>query len=171
MQCFIHLVTDKMFLRDWEGEAFADLPAAAEEAAQTVRDLMAEELRKGKSLPINWKVLLASADDTVLMSFPFSQFIPTPEHSTTPRARPPTQASEVLERRHLSRADHYISIACALVEAQKERIARMEVCGYNTHLARDLLTLFETSHCNLIAHREIILRFFAQLHCGLTQKG
>jgi len=86
MQCFIHLVTDKMFLRDWEGEAFADLEAAAEEAAQTVRDLMAEELRKGKSLPTNWKVLLASADDTVLMSFPFSQFIPTPEHSTTPRA-------------------------------------------------------------------------------------
>jgi hypothetical protein len=160
MQCFIHGVTDKMFLRDWEGEGFADLHAAAEEAAQTVRDLVAEELRKGKSLPINWKVLLASADDTVLISFPFSQFIPTVEPSTTPRARPRTQASEVLERTHLSRADVYISSARAQVDAQRQRIKRMELCGSNTYRARDLLTLFETSLSNLMAHREIISRFF-----------
>ena len=170
MQCFIHGVTDKMFLRDWEGEGFADLHAAAEEAAQTVRDLVAEELRKGKSLPINWKVLLASADDTVLMSFPFSQFIPTVERMT-PRARPPTQAFEVLERTHLSRADHYISTARAEVEAQRQRIKRMELCGYNTYRARDLLTLFETCLSNLMAHREIISRFSAQLQCDLAQNG
>ena len=73
MRCFIHIVNDTEFIRDWEGEDFADRQVAAQEAAQVARDLMAEELRNGKTLPVRWKVLLALDDDTVLMSLPFSQ--------------------------------------------------------------------------------------------------
>jgi len=76
MRCFIHIVNDTKFIRDWEGEDFSDRQEAAQEAAQVARDLMAEELRKGKPLPIRWKGLLTLADDTVLMSLPFSQLIP-----------------------------------------------------------------------------------------------
>jgi len=43
------------------------------------RDLMAEKLRKGMPLPIRWKVLLALADDTVLMSLPFFKLVPAAE--------------------------------------------------------------------------------------------
>jgi len=79
MRCFIHTVTDTEFIRDREGEDFADWQAAAQEAAQVARDLMAEELRKGRPLPARWKILLALADDTVLMSLSFSELIPAAE--------------------------------------------------------------------------------------------
>ena len=79
MRCFIHTVTDTEFIRDREGEDFADWQAAAQEATQVARDLMAEEPHKGRPLPVRWKILLALADDTVLMSLSFSELIPAAE--------------------------------------------------------------------------------------------
>ena len=76
MRYFIHTVTDTEFIRDPDGEDFADRQTAQQEAAEVARDFMSEALRKGKPLPVNWKVLLALADDTVLMSLPFSKLIP-----------------------------------------------------------------------------------------------
>src|SRR5262245_35839050 len=78
MRCFIHTVTDTEFIRDWDGEDFPDREIAEQEAAQVARDLMAEQLREGRSLSVRWKVLLALADDTVLLSLSFSQLIPAP---------------------------------------------------------------------------------------------
>src|SRR5262245_43232553 len=101
MRCFIHIVTDSQFVRDWEGEDFSDRQAAADEAAQIARDLMAEELRQGKPLPVLWKVLLALADDTVLLSLPFSQLIPAAE-PLAHRARPRRQKTDARERKHLA---------------------------------------------------------------------
>lgn len=88
MRGFIHTVTDTEFIRDWDGEDFPDLEIAAQETTQVARDLMAEQLRKGRPLPVRWKVLLALADDTVLMSLSFSQLIPAiPDPSLGGRLR------------------------------------------------------------------------------------
>jgi len=81
MRYFIHTVTDTELIRDPDGEDFADQQMAEQEAAQVARDFIAEALRKGKHLPLRWKVLLASADDTILLSLPFSQLISDHEAS------------------------------------------------------------------------------------------
>ena len=126
MRCFIHVVTGERFLRDEDGADFPNLQAAAAEAAQSARDLMAEELRNGNVLPVSWKVLLSSPDDTVLMSLPFSQFVPAPE-PLPHRARVAHRDYEGIERRHLGEADRHIMHGRARVGAQRERISRMEV--------------------------------------------
>src|SRR5215471_15615949 len=101
MHCFFHTVTDTEFIRDRDGEDFADRQMAEQEAAQVARDLMAEELRNGKPMPVRWKVLLALADDTVLMSLPFSQLIPAADPLPR-RARSPKQQHDARERKHLA---------------------------------------------------------------------
>jgi len=116
MRCFIHVVTGERFLRDEDGADFPNLQAAAAEAAQSARDLMAEELRNGNVLPVSWKVLLSSPDDTVLMSLPFSQFVPAPE-PLPHRARVAHRDYEGIERRHLGEADRHIMHGRARVGA------------------------------------------------------
>jgi len=157
MRCFIHIVTDTEFIRDWEGEDFADRLEAAQEAAQVARDLMAEELRKGNPLPIRWKVLLALADDTVLMSLPFSQLIPATE-PLPQRARSPIQQHDARERKHLAEADRHIMQGRARIEAQKVRIANLQERGYDTSLAEDFLSVLVTTLKNLTSHRDLILQ-------------
>jgi hypothetical protein len=157
MRCFIHIVNDTQFIRDWEGEDFSDCQAAAQEAAQVARDLMAEELRKGKPLPVRWKVLLALADDTVLMSLPFSQLIPAAE-PLPQRARPPKQQYDAIERKHLAEADRHIMQGRARVAAQKVRIAKMQERGYDTSLSEDFLRTLVTTLKHLVSHRELILQ-------------
>ena len=161
MRCFIHIVNDTEFIRDWEGEDFSDRQEAAQEAAQVARDLMAEELRKGKPLPVRWKALLALADDTVLMSIPFSQLIPAAEPLPR-RARPRIQQHDAREREHLAEADRHIMQGRARVEAQKVRIASMQERGYDTSLAEDFLRLLVTTLKQLTSHRELILQALEQ---------
>ena len=155
MRCFIHIVTEAEFIRDWEGEDFADRQLAAQEAAQVARDLMAEELRKGKSLPVRWKVLLALADDTVLMSLTFSELIPAAE-ALPRRTRPPKRQYDAIERKHLAEADRHIMQGRARVEAQKLRIAQMHELGYDTSGAEDFLSILVTTLKNLSSHRDLI---------------
>jgi hypothetical protein len=107
MRCFVHIVTDTEFIRDWEGEDFADRQVAAQEAAQVARDLMAEELRKGRPLPVRWKVLLTLADDTVLRSLSFSELIPAAEPSPR-RARQQIVQQDAMKHRHLAETDRHI---------------------------------------------------------------
>jgi hypothetical protein len=155
MRCFIHVVTGERFLRDEHGADFPDLQAAAAEAVQSARDLMAEELRNGNVLPVSWKVLLSSPDDTVLMSLPFSHLVPTPE-PLPHRARVARRDYEELERRHLAEADRHVMQGRARVDAQRERIARMEQLGADTSLAEDFLALLETTLNRLVSHRELL---------------
>ena len=157
MRCFIHVVTGERFLRDEDGADFPDLQAAAAEAAQSARDLMAEELRNGNLLPVSWKVLLSSPDDTVLMSLPFSQFVPAPE-PLPHRARVAHRDYEQIERRHLAEADRHVTQGRARVGAQRERIARMEQLGVDASIAEDFLALLETTLNQLISHRDLILK-------------
>ena len=108
MRCFFHTVTDTEFIRDRDGEDFADRRMAEQEAAQVARDLMAEELRNGKPMPVRWKVLLALADDTVLMSLSFSQLIPAPSLASRLRSFEGTlQQLMVRRERYLQRVGTY----------------------------------------------------------------
>ena len=139
MRGFIHIVNDTGLVRDGEGEDFADLHAAAQHVTQVARDLMAEELRKGNPLPVRWKVLLTTADDTVLLSLPFTDLI-RPTKPLPRYARPQSQQFEATE---LSDADRHIMDGRARVELQKRRIAQMQELGWDTSVAKDLLMLFE----------------------------
>jgi len=161
VRCFIHIVTDTEFIRDSEGEDFSDQQVAAQEVAQVARDLMAEELRKGRPLPVRWKVLLALADDTVLMSLPFSQLIPAAEPLPR-RARLRIQQYGAIERKHLAEADRYIMRGRARVEAQNVRIAKMQERGYDTSLAEDFLRILVTTLKHLTSYRELILQAVEQ---------
>ena len=59
MRYFIHIITNKERLVDPDGSEFADLEAARAEVSQSARDLMAEELRGGRSVPFGWQVQVA----------------------------------------------------------------------------------------------------------------
>jgi hypothetical protein len=157
MRCFLHVVNDTMLVRDVEGEDFSDLDAAAQEAAQLARDLMAEELRRGKPLPVRWRVLLTTADDTVLLSLPFTHLIPAAD-PLPQYVRSRTEQYEVMERKHLSDADRHIMHGRARVEVQKGRISQMQERGEDTSGAEDLLRILEATLGLFISHRQIILQ-------------
>src|SRR5262249_37993443 len=75
MRYFIHIITDQERLVDPDGGEFADLDCARVEASQSARDLMAEELRRGRPVPFGWKVQLADADCNVLLTLPFARLV------------------------------------------------------------------------------------------------
>jgi len=155
MRCFIHTVTDTELIRDWEGEDFADRQEAAQEAAQVARDLMAEELRNGRPLPVRWMVLLALADETVLMSLPFSELIAVSEPLPW-RAQPPKRPYDTMKHNNLAEADRHIMQGRARVEAQKVRIAGMQERGHDTSDAEDFLSILVITLKNLTLHRDLI---------------
>jgi hypothetical protein len=45
------------------------------EANQSARDLMAEELRRGRPVPISWKAQLADDDGKILLTLPFARLV------------------------------------------------------------------------------------------------
>ena len=71
MHYFIHVVTDQERIIDPEGAAIPDLHAAKEEAAQSARDLMAEELRCGRPMPVGWRVQIADTSGTIVHAIQF----------------------------------------------------------------------------------------------------
>jgi hypothetical protein len=75
MQYFIHIVTDQERLIDPEGGVFADLASAREEASQSARDLMAEELRCGRPIPLGWRAQVADGEGTILLTLPFARLV------------------------------------------------------------------------------------------------
>jgi len=95
MRYFIHIITDQERLVDPDGGEFADLDYACAEASQSARDLMAEELRRGRPVPFGWKVQLADADGNILLTLLFARLVfgeaiarqlPTTVRSTSPEA-------------------------------------------------------------------------------------
>src|SRR5262249_7279301 len=75
MRYFIHLSTGSDLIGDPEGAQCVDLAAAIAEASQSARDLVAEELRCGKSIPSRWEARIATADGDILKVLPFSRLI------------------------------------------------------------------------------------------------
>jgi hypothetical protein len=160
MRCFIHIVTDTEFIRDPDGEDFADRRVAERETALVACDLMAEELRKGNRLPHRWKVLLALPDDTILMSLPFSQLIPAPPGFTSRSAT--IQLRDPNEGNRLTDADLHIMQGRARIEAQKTRIAKIQELGFDTSRSKDLLEIWVTT----LKHLECL---HSLLHTGTEQ--
>jgi hypothetical protein len=70
---FFHILTDKMRLRDDDGQEYLRLDDARAEATQAARDLMAEELRCGRPVPVGWQVQIAIEDGTILSTLSFQQ--------------------------------------------------------------------------------------------------
>jgi hypothetical protein len=122
---------------------------------------MAEELRKGRHLPVRWKVLLALADETVLMSLPFSELIPATEPLAR-RSRQSKRPYDSMEHKHLAEADLHIMQGRARIEAQKVRIAGMQERGYDTSDAEDFLSVLVSTLKNLTSHRDLILQALGQ---------
>jgi len=75
MQYFIHIVTVEERLVDPDGGKFADLASAREEASQSARDLMAEELRCGRPIPLNCRAPVADGEGTILLTLPFARLV------------------------------------------------------------------------------------------------
>lgn len=75
MRYFIHIVTDQERIIDPDGAEFADLGVARSEACQSARDLMADELRSGRTVPFAWLVQLADEDGTVVLTLPFAEMV------------------------------------------------------------------------------------------------
>jgi len=71
MRYFLHVVTDTRFIRDPDGAEFSDIAEAETEAAQSARDLMCGELRRGRPIPNGWRMLIGTEDDTILKTIPF----------------------------------------------------------------------------------------------------
>ena len=75
MRYFIHIVTDQERIVDPDGGEFTDLASARDEASQSARDLMAEELRKGRPVPFTWLVQVADDGGNVLLTLPFARLV------------------------------------------------------------------------------------------------
>src|SRR5215813_8155688 len=75
MRYFIHIVTDAERVIDPGGAEFLDLESARTEACQSARDLMAEELRSGRPVPLGWRIQVADEDGFVLFMRRFARFM------------------------------------------------------------------------------------------------
>ena len=75
MRYYFHLLTERERLRDPDGEEFSTLAEACEEATQSARDLIAEELRCGRAVPSLWSIQISQEDDTVLETVPFVRLL------------------------------------------------------------------------------------------------
>jgi hypothetical protein len=72
---FIHVITANERIRDPEGAEFVNLATAREEACQSARDLMADELRAGRPLPLAWRVQITNAEERVVFSLKFESLV------------------------------------------------------------------------------------------------
>jgi hypothetical protein len=75
MHQYLHIVTDTERIIDPDGQEFGDLEMAKQEAVQSARDLMAEELRNGRPIPLNWRVQIAEADGTIRATIKFAELV------------------------------------------------------------------------------------------------
>jgi len=73
MHKYLHVLTDMERIRDPGGQEFENLAQAIAEATQSARDLMADELRAGRPLPLGWKVQVAEADETIVATVSFAE--------------------------------------------------------------------------------------------------
>ena len=170
MHYYLHIVTDAELLRDPEGAEFADFAAAQSEAFKSARDLIADELKRGHQIPLGWRMLVASADDTVLMPLPFSAAVgssspgsgvsrPRPKHVHTHDSGVSVQN----EHHRLAEMDQHIDRGRHHIEAQKTRICILESDGRETKLAKELLAHLEKTYQCMLDRRELILRQIARL--------
>lgn len=59
MRCFLHIDKGDTFIRDEEGAEYTDLVAALVDGRQSARELVMEELRMGRPIPLDWLIIVA----------------------------------------------------------------------------------------------------------------
>jgi 4-diphosphocytidyl-2C-methyl-D-erythritol kinase len=62
MRCFLHIDRGDSIIRDEEGTEYSDLETALADARQSARELIMEELRTGRPIPLDWLILVAPED-------------------------------------------------------------------------------------------------------------
>jgi len=136
----VHCVTDKRFNGDPEGTESSSIAEAEAEANQSARDLICDELRRGRHIPSDWRMLIATEDDTILNTIPFFLVAHGGGVPHAPELRRPTRKVNV-EREHpsLAETDKLIAKARTHIDAQQMRITILESDGRDTSLATDLL--------------------------------
>jgi hypothetical protein len=86
MRYFFHIDTGTGLIRDHEGGDYESLTEAAEEGKQSARDIIVEELRQGRPLPLEWLILI-TPDHGPSITVPFASLAPNPgEKLTFPQA-------------------------------------------------------------------------------------
>src|SRR5262245_43534600 len=75
MRYYFHILKDRERLRDHDGEEFESLALARQEATQSARDLIAEELRCGRAAPSQWRIQIALEDETIVETVPFAALL------------------------------------------------------------------------------------------------
>ena len=190
MRYFLHVVTDKRFIRDPDGTEFSGIAEAEAEAAQSARDLMSDELRRGRSIPNGWRMLIATEDDTILKTIHFLAVAngTNPDHEPiAPTKVSPAQGAPGIrvvdprkarsapvvrrhpnedgewEHRQLAKADALIAKARTCIEVQRARIAILESDGRDTSLADDLLRHLEKTLQCMMERRRVIIKQLAWL--------
>ncbi len=73
MHTYFHILTDIERVVDPDGQQFDSLAAATAEARQCARDLMAEELRQGRPLPLSWRVQIADHEGAIEATLSFRE--------------------------------------------------------------------------------------------------
>jgi hypothetical protein len=98
MHSYLHIITDTERVADPDGQQFESLVSAIDEARQCARDLMAEQLRQGRPLPLNWRVQVADEEGCILATLKFSEIVFGTQTST------PSWSGAVLDRDLVERA-------------------------------------------------------------------
>ena len=96
MRYYLHVLKERERLRDYDGEEFPSLASAREEAIQSARDLIAEELRCGRVAPSEWRIQIALEDDTIVETVPFAPLLLGDCSSCRRRAESHRSAQELL---------------------------------------------------------------------------
>jgi len=108
MHYYFHILTDAERHRDPDGEECSSLDLAREEATQSARDLIAEELRCGREVPSQWRIQIALEDEAIVETVAFTSLL-LDHKGSPPRRRP--QVSGRMHRELFARAEAAFSRA------------------------------------------------------------
>src|SRR5262249_37635802 len=87
MHYYFHILTDAERHRDPDGEECSSLDSAREEATQSARDLIAEELRCGREVPSQSRIQIALEDEAIVETVAFTSLL-LDHKGSPPRPRP-----------------------------------------------------------------------------------
>jgi hypothetical protein len=101
MRCFLHVDRGDTIIRDDEGADYVDLEAALADGRQSARELIMEELRMARPIPLDWLVIVAP-EVGVARTIAFSTFATNSELDKKPESS--FQEKVVGSTTHLSNA-------------------------------------------------------------------
>ena len=132
MRVFFHILANEEKILDQDGHECADLAEARQEASQSARELIADELRAGRPVPLKWRLEIAEAEGGVLATINFAELALGEARHPAPSLRAAT-TKEIIE--------HAYAI---VTQAQERRAAVREALGQAHASLRTLAQLNAT---------------------------